>query len=102
MEQVDDKVLGHCSSDRPQGDCLRMGYLEPLGLEERGKEGEQNTRARTLLSGNVRLLAQSVVVQVALDWGPGPQGCKYCSVANCLGNLGQMPSLWTPGFLPVR
>ena len=47
----------------------------------------------SILSLLQRLLAQSVVVQVALDWGPGPQGSKYCSVANFLGNLGQMPSL---------
>ena len=59
MERDGGKALGHCSSDRPQGDCLRMEYMEPRGLEDSGREGDQNSSAKTLLSGNGRLLRQS-------------------------------------------
>lgn len=48
MGQDGDKGQRHYSKDRPQGDCLKMGSVGFLGVEERGKEGE-NRRAKSIL-----------------------------------------------------
>lgn len=68
--------------------------MGPLGAEERGKEGEENTRAkRVVLSGSVTLLGQPFNVQVTLDWGPGSEVLVSTLWPTFWGALGKRLSL---------